>query len=586
MTMLITRFHRLIQNKLVWIVFSVIVVLSFVFWGTQTVDTEDYSRQFAAGELHGEPISREELNDAKFSSYLSFILSTGTPLPYTSRLEEQIRPLAWRRLASLRLAQRMGLTAGDGEVYASILQEPAFQTDGQFDAAKYEAFLNEQLGALLGGRLTKQRFERHVREELTLGKLRTMLQQTVLVPPAVSRQAYHRLRDQHNVLYAVIRRDPLAETVEVTEADARAYFESSPEEFELPERRVIAYTRVDLDAVAPDAPIQEADIESYYQRNREQFALEKPDAADVIDLTAEAGAEGDDGVGGYRPLEDVREEIVAALRREQARVQALDIANDLVYDLQPDQFGNAPAFAELTEKYDLPLAETPPFDRAQSSVDGLPDDVADEVISQAFQLYDTPDEYYSNPIAGEDAVLVIALREVLEPEIPAFEEVRDEALAAARDQAVQEALQAQAEEVRSAMQAAADTGREVSQAVRDVEAETSETGFFSVAEGLEDLPFAAALGRAVTRLNVGETSEPISAAGDLVVAHVLDRRPAEEDGFADFEDSFEQTMQLQYASAMLNDWQEQLLEQAGFVDHFASPPDEEQEPARRAGATN
>ena len=34
MTMMITKFHKLIQNKVMWVGFSFLVIISFVFWGT------------------------------------------------------------------------------------------------------------------------------------------------------------------------------------------------------------------------------------------------------------------------------------------------------------------------------------------------------------------------------------------------------------------------------------------------------------------------------------------------------------------------------------------------------------------------
>ena len=40
MAMLIGKFHKLIQSKLLWGVFSILIIISFVFWGTYSSDQQ------------------------------------------------------------------------------------------------------------------------------------------------------------------------------------------------------------------------------------------------------------------------------------------------------------------------------------------------------------------------------------------------------------------------------------------------------------------------------------------------------------------------------------------------------------------
>ena len=59
MAMLIQKFHRLIQSKLLWIVFLSLVVISFVFWGAYSPRRGERDREeIEAGELYGEAVPR------------------------------------------------------------------------------------------------------------------------------------------------------------------------------------------------------------------------------------------------------------------------------------------------------------------------------------------------------------------------------------------------------------------------------------------------------------------------------------------------------------------------------------------------
>jgi hypothetical protein len=222
----------------------------------------------------------------------------------------------------------------------------------------------------------------------------------------------------------------------------------------------------------------------------------------------------------------------------------------------------------------LTVQETEPFARSAAGLAGIPEDVVGDFVQQSFLLYDTPDEYYSNPLSGQDEVFVVALRSVIPPEVPAFEDVREAATEAAEADALAEALAEKANRVRTVLEQTFLDDADIHETLDALGIESSETGYFSVVDGLEEVSYAGPLRRVVGSLNVGETSEPIPDGPDLVLAHVMDRKPAAEEGFLPFKDSFDRTMQLRYASALLSDWQNHLLEEAGFVDRTAPEPED------------
>ena len=118
--MMITKFHKLIQNKLLWIAFLIVVVFSFVIWGTAMPNASEMAAANDAGTLDGESVPYPEYQKARFNTYLALVLMTGRAINITPELEEELHTMAWQRLVSLREANKLGLTSSNDEVVGSI----------------------------------------------------------------------------------------------------------------------------------------------------------------------------------------------------------------------------------------------------------------------------------------------------------------------------------------------------------------------------------------------------------------------------------------------------------------------------------
>lgn len=565
MAMMITKFHRLIQNKLLWVVFSVLVVISFVFWGTFNSAPTDRVEMVAPGHLYGKPVPPEVYQAAKFSTYLAFLLQTGQPIPYSSDLDDRISPLAWRRIAALDLARKIGLGATDEEVVAGLASQAFFQTNGGFDSAKYDAFINQDLAAMLQGRISKSQFEQHVREEITLNKLRRMVQQTVLVPPGDVKVAYHLFNDRYRGAYALVNPMDVSTDVSLSDEDVQAFFDADPEAFTLPEQVRVKYVFVPASNYVAAVTISSDRIQSYYDENLEQFqVLNTNVAADVVGEDDPAEAEPEAVAVTYRPLEDVREEITGTLAEEAARRKAVEVANELVYGLTPDQFGKAPTFDELAADLSLTVQSMSPF----AASDPLPalGTAAQDFKAQAVRLFPNPEEYFSNPVTSEDGSYVLALEERIPPRVPSLEEVRSRVADAAREDAIQNAISERAAEVRIAMEDSDGTVEGVSDALDALELVATETDWFSATNGLDGIQFARDLRDAVIGLNPGEVSEPIPAYEGAAIFVLLERDQAEEDGLVPAEDMLAEQIERQYAGGVVQDWETYLLSRADFQE--------------------
>src|SRR5438876_11861874 len=136
--------------------------------------------------------------------------------------------------------RRRGITVTDDEILQAaryspppqLMQAPDLQTDGQFDAAKYQRFLNSPMARQQG--LLFQ-LEQYYRTEIPKEKLFDQVASDVYV---TDEQLRRRLQDQHEsaqVSFVIFDPDRISDSaVRVSDDEARAYYHTHKKLFERP----------------------------------------------------------------------------------------------------------------------------------------------------------------------------------------------------------------------------------------------------------------------------------------------------------------------------------------------------------------
>lgn len=172
------------------------------------------------------------------------------------------RAVMERLLAGAALAEeadRVGLSAGDGEVARRIRENPAFAgVSGEFDREGY-AF------ALDRARLSERDYEAQVREEIA----RELLQAAVVggvQPPAtyVNTLTAYVAETRDITLTPVTIADLPGGDLAPTEAQLQSFYDENPALFETPELRAITYAWVTPDQLVDEIPIDEDQIRAAY----------------------------------------------------------------------------------------------------------------------------------------------------------------------------------------------------------------------------------------------------------------------------------------------------------------------------------
>ena len=548
MAMMISKFHKLIQSRLLWGAFLVIIVFSFVIWGmVWPSDLKKAEQANAAGTLDGATVSHGEFRSAYLNTYLARALALGREVQSTPESDAVLRRLSWQRLATLREANQLGIVAADAELRSAIRSNFA-ETNGVFDPARYQAFLQNVIRPL--GFSTAQ-FEQHLREEIQIQKLAHLIGRQATVTPLEIHRTFDTLMDTFAVDYVFVGPADVEADVKVSDEDVRKLFDDDPAAFTIPEKRETSYAAFPVaDYFDGKLEVSDDDVQDYYELHIADYT------------TQETGTNGQPREV-VADLDDVREGIVAALRRQAAFEKADAAAAELAYRALPDREGTVPEFAAEAEKAGRKAQKLAPFSRFEVPLE----DGGAALAAAAFELAPNSYDRVSSTIAGTENVYVLYLENVLEPRVPAFDEVRDQVREVARQKAVAAGLAAKGQAVQEAAAAGIAAGQTFADAVAGAGAKAQSAESFTGMSGSTSTnEIAQTLVQAVVSYNQGEVTEPVPHGDGLIVAYLKARTPADPATYDSYQSEIASAIRARRGQGLFRDWQAALLAPERFTD--------------------
>lgn len=543
MAMLITRFHKLIQSKVVWYIVLGVIVIAFVGFFTPTMRAAGQQQKTKpAGELFGKKISQDEYRRAYQNTYVWYILSSGRMMPMTDELSAALHSEAWRRVAVLRKAQAEKIPVTDEEVVQQAQAMPLFRTQtGAFDINIYKAVL-QQIG------MSSSQAEELFREQITIYKLMSRPAQAALISPFELKKAYHLYTDRFVLDYAVLPRSQVEKTVKVSEADARAVYDENPAAFTMPAKVRVSYVEFPVGSFLKDAVVPEGAALQVYNRNIENYRIETTNG----DVVAE-----------YKPFESVENEITAELQKYAAIRITAEKASEFVADVTPKSDSAQPDFAGAAAAQGLKIKTLPPFS-AKEELPGI--DATAPFCQAAFRLENDAYSSFSDAVVGKDAVYVLSLEKRYPAFVPEFDAAKEDALAAARNRAVNKALAARAIEIKETVQGALNDGSEFVSAMKPFGLTVKTTSEFDITTELKD-PYAQMLAEKCINVQEGDLCEPVPVEEGVLLAHVALRESTDADiGLPAVRGELAAGLSRSRAQRLTVSWQDSLLVNGKFKD--------------------
>ena len=187
---------------------------------------------------------------------------------------EQVRNQVWDQIVQSRVLEaeyrRRGITVSEDEVVQAIRNSPLaefqnvpeFQTDSQFDLAKYQRWLTSSIAQQYLPSLEAQ-----YREELQRAKLLRVVTADVYLSDAA---LWERYRDENETvkigLTAIVPRNVVADSAtKVTSAEVAAYYKANQDEFKRPRTAYLSYVALPRATTAADTAATRARADSVRQ---------------------------------------------------------------------------------------------------------------------------------------------------------------------------------------------------------------------------------------------------------------------------------------------------------------------------------
>jgi peptidyl-prolyl cis-trans isomerase D len=198
------------------------------------------------GRVNGEPV-RYDMYQAVLQNLYQQVQSAQQE-PVSAQQNKEIEQSAWDQIVDLILVQqeleRRGISVSDEEIRqaarfqppSELRTNPTFQTDGNFDLAKYQQFL-----ATSGDPALFQQLEAYYRDALPRGKLMRQISTGIFVSDA---ELWDRYRDAHETVQVrFVPFDPGQrmpdDSVTVTDEEMEQHWEDNQDDFEMPARATV-----------------------------------------------------------------------------------------------------------------------------------------------------------------------------------------------------------------------------------------------------------------------------------------------------------------------------------------------------------
>ncbi len=221
------------------LVIAILTIIAFIFFynpekpGTFTSST--------VATIYGRSLTQADIDREIRNFQLALALQQFDLIGELGGMEQDedraLNEFVWNLLVLQHQARELGIEPTDPQVAARIKSLPVLQTSGQFDPRKYALFVQEQLGPR---GMTERQLENVIRDSLRLEQLKAVIGAPVSVSAAEVREAA-RVWQKMDIQLV---RFPLtaAETaVEVTEAEAMAFFERNKQTMLAPETRIVEF---------------------------------------------------------------------------------------------------------------------------------------------------------------------------------------------------------------------------------------------------------------------------------------------------------------------------------------------------------
>jgi len=381
------------DNSQGWIAKTIIgiIVMLLALTGFEAIfNTSGSSRN--AAEVNGEEISLDDLNQAMNMQRRQLVQQLGGDFDPSLLDDRLVRESSLRGLIDQALllqgARKADFAFSDTALDQLILQTPEFAVDGVFNAGRFDQFI-QQLG------YTRLQFRDLLRQEMLVGQLQAGIGASGFV---TDEQIQHFARlEQQTRDFAIVTVPADNTAVEVSEEQAREYYEQNTDRFRSPEQVVLDYIELNKESFFDQVDVTDEQVQSLYQQRIANLAEQRRAAHILIE------SDGSGDTEAKAKIDEIAQRLAAG---EDFAALAKEVSEDP---------GSAGEGGDLG--FAGPGIYDPDFEDA---------------------LYALAQDQVSEPVRSEFGWHLIKLLGIQSPEVPALESLRPELVRELKAQQVEQ----------------------------------------------------------------------------------------------------------------------------------------------------
>jgi peptidyl-prolyl cis-trans isomerase D len=210
--------------------------------------------------------------------------------------------------ALLEEARRMGLSVTDEELRASLRRIPELFPNGQF--VGQQAYQNFVLQAT---DLTVPEFERRLKDDLLINKLRSTVEAGLTVSDREIAEQFRRENTKVKFQYAVISLNDLRNSIHPSEQELREFYNKNKQRYEnsIPEKRKVEYVLVDTSRIRDKVQVRQQELQSYYNEHQDEYRV--PEEVKVRHILVRTPAPDEKGNVDEKAVEQARQKAQSLL---------------------------------------------------------------------------------------------------------------------------------------------------------------------------------------------------------------------------------------------------------------------------------
>ncbi len=276
------------NNKRLMQIVLALVALPFAFWGIDSYQRV-MSRSGEVAEVSGQKISEQEFSEAlrQQQDRLRGMLGKNfDPAMFDSPAmrRELLDGIISQRLL-MQYAGRNYLTVSNETLVETTMSIPAFQVDGKFSRERYDAALQNE-------RMSPETFDAALRRDLTVQQLSGALADSGFISKSAADRLALLRAQQREISEQRIQAD--ARGVQVAADAIRAFYDSNPARFQVPEEVQVEYIVLSAESLLASEQLDAAEARKVYESNLSRYGEPEQRRASHILISVKGGATDED----------------------------------------------------------------------------------------------------------------------------------------------------------------------------------------------------------------------------------------------------------------------------------------------------